>query len=73
MSETISRKRLLFSFWGVLGLWVAYGFYLWWLFNTYPLNPVSAFPIAIGGLLVIRGTSLLIDVAPKLYGKNRVT
>jgi len=73
MSETVSRKRLLFSFYGVFGLWTLYGLYLWWMVSQYAFTPVVAFPVAIGGYLLLRGTLLLINVTPKLYGKNRVT
>lgn len=71
--QPVSRKRILIAFWGTIALWIVYGFYLFWLFGKYPLNPQIAFSIAIGGLLLLRGSILLINAAPKLFGKNRVS
>lgn len=70
MPKPVSRNRLIIAFYGVLGIWIAYGLYLWWMFNKHPANPIIAFPVAIGGLLLVRGTILLFDIVPKLLNRN---
>ena len=72
MSETVSRKRLLISFCGVLVMWSTYGVYLWWMLDRYASTPMMAVPIAIGGYLLMVGTRTIINVVPKLFGRNRV-
>ena len=70
-----SRKSLMIRFLGVLGLWGVYALYLWWMFNTqkHAYSSFMAFPLAVAGLLIVRGVIILIKIIPKLFGKNKIT